>query len=252
MKFSIITIFLLMSNIAIAQLVNIESKRMQTDSIRFVLKNDFSFKYTNNNGKYISQFNNALSTQAKSKDLRKIYFLLGNYHLIRTANQDFRNSWFLHLRFNYKLTDLFRIESYIQGQNNELLDINERYLAGTGIRFKLIGREHLRMYLATAYLYEEEISDELDQQNFNHRNSSYFSITASSPNDKIILINTAYFQPLFKDFNDYTFLDQLKIELKINKQIHVFGIGSYYYDNITPRERAQYSTDIRFGFGLKL
>ena len=36
-----------------AQLINIESKRMRTDSIRFAMQNHFEFNLTNNDGSFI-------------------------------------------------------------------------------------------------------------------------------------------------------------------------------------------------------
>ena len=137
-------------SISHAQLVNIESKRMQTDSIRFVLRGDFSFSYDNYDGDYIYRIGSSLSTQVKSKDLKKIYFLLGNYNLIRSEAQDFQNTWFLHLRYNHKLSNLFRFEAFVQSQNNQLLAINSRNLVGAGLRFKLISKDHIRLYLGNA------------------------------------------------------------------------------------------------------
>ncbi len=87
-----------------AQLVNIESIRMQTDSIRFVLKSDFLFNYSNNDGIYIYRFNLGLNTQYKTKNLKNIFFFSGNAELVRSQDQDFQNAWFMHFRYNNKLT----------------------------------------------------------------------------------------------------------------------------------------------------
>ena len=56
-----------------AQLVNIESKRMQTDSTRFILNGNVSFNSSNNDGVYIFQALSNITTQFKSKNLKKIY-----------------------------------------------------------------------------------------------------------------------------------------------------------------------------------
>ena len=50
-----------------AQLVNIESIRMHTDSTRFVLKSDVLFNYSNTDGTYIYRFNLALIRNIKPK-----------------------------------------------------------------------------------------------------------------------------------------------------------------------------------------
>ena len=69
-----------------AQLVNIEAKRMQTDSTRFVLKADLLTNYSDNNGEYVLRIGSNISTQLKSKNLKDIYFLVLNYNLVRTKD----------------------------------------------------------------------------------------------------------------------------------------------------------------------
>lgn len=244
--------FLFLSFQAFSQLVNIESKRMQTDSIRFVLKNDFSFSYNNNNGDYLYQIGSNLSTQLKSKDLKKIYFLLGDYNLIRAEERDFQNTWFLHLRFNYKLTKLFRVEAFIQSQHNELLAINKRNVIGAGLRFKLISKENIRLYLGNAYMYEEEKSDDFNTKEYNHRNSSYLSISANIPNSNVSILNTVYYQPLYKNFGDYRILEQFKLNIPITKVVSMHTIFNYYHDSTTPTGSSQFSSNLSLGLGLTL
>jgi len=245
-------LFFLISTSSFAQLVNIEGKRMQTDSIRFVLKNDFSFTYTNNDGNYLYQISNGLSTQVKSKDLKKIYFLIGNYNLIRSKDKDFQNVWFLHARFNYKITNLFRVESFIQSQQNKLMDVNSRNLIGTGIRLKLISKDYLKVYIANAYMYEIEKSDEFDQEYYNHRSSSYLSFTATVPKSKITILSTLYYQPLYKDLSDYRLMEQFKAEYKLSKYLNFFALFNYYYESVTPKDRAQFDSKLKLGLGIKL
>jgi len=235
-----------------AQLVNIESKRMQTDSIRFVLRGDFSFSYDNYDGDYIYRIGSSLSTQVKSKDLNKIYFLLGNYNLIRSEAQDFQNTWFLHLRYNQKLSNLFRFEAFVQSQNNQLLAINSRNLVGAGLRFKLVSKENVRLYLGNAYMYEEEKSDAFDTKEYNHRNSTYLSISATIAESNVNITNTVYFQPLYKDFSDFRILEQLKIDVPLSKVLSLFTLLDYYHDSLTPSGSSQFSTNISIGLGIKL
>lgn len=239
-------------SISHAQLVNIESKRMQTDSIRFVLRGDFSFSYDNYDGDYIYRIGSSLSTQVKSKDLKKIYFLLGNYNLIRSEAQDFQNTWFLHLRYNHELSNLFRFETFIQSQHNQLLAINSRNLIGAGLRFKLVSKENVRLYLGNAYMYEEEKSDAFNTKEYNHRNSTYLSISANIAESNVSIINTVYFQPLFKDFSDFRVLEQLKIDVPLSKVLSLYTIFDYYHDNKIPSGESQFSSNISIGLGIKL
>jgi len=240
------------TNQVFGQLVNIESKRMQTDTVRFVFKGDLSFNYTNNDGDYIYKLKNNLTTQFKSKDLNKILFIVGDFGLIRSVDKDFENSWFLHLRYNHEIHNFFRLEGFVQGQNNKILDVNGRYLVGAGVRFKLVSKDHFKMYWGNAYMFEYEISDFLDERFENHRYSSYLSFSYKIPNTSLSIVNTTYFQPLIKDFTDYRLLEQLKVNVTINKKLSMFALLDYYYDSRTPRDRKQYSSQSSVGLSLNL
>ena len=248
----LLPVFLLLSLTTQAQLVNIESKRMQTDSIRFVLRGDLSGSYTDNNGNYIYLIRSSLTTQLKSKDLRKTFFVLGDYNLIRSGDQDFNNSWFAHLRFNYKLTKLFRLEAFVQSQRNKILDVNYRNLIGAGIRLKLISKENAKLYWGHTYMYEEEVSDVLNKQFYFHRHSTYLSMSASFAKDIISLTNTLYYQPLYADFSDFRILEQFKTNVAVTEKLSFFTLLDYFYDSFTPQERKQFSSKFSVGIGIRL
>ncbi|MGB3145015.1 MAG: DUF481 domain-containing protein [Maribacter sp.] len=235
------------TNSAVAQLVNIESKRMQKDSIRFALKSDVLLDYTDNNGDYIFQVASNLTTQVKSKDLKKIYFFIGNYKLIRSQDQDFQNSWFFHLRYNQKLSDLFRLEAFIQNQNNTLLTITSRNLVGAGIRLKFLSNENTKAYFGNAYMYEIEEVGATDQRYFNHRNSSYLSINQSFKNTKLDLTGTVYFQPLYDEISNHRILCQLKAELPITNVISLSALYNYFYSSFSPIRESDLSSNLSFG-----
>ncbi|NNF36823.1 MAG: DUF481 domain-containing protein [Saprospiraceae bacterium] len=249
---TLLLIFIINGTILSQALVNIEGRRRHTDSTRFVMDGNVSSTYSNNDGLTFFQIHNSLFTQLKSKDLNKIYMLLGDYTLARSKDNDFENAWFLHFRYNQEITDLFRIETFVQSQKNKILDVNSRNLIGGGIRMKLISKENVRLYWGNAYMYEVEATDLIEDKFYNHRYSTYVSFTAVIPPNNVKIINTLYYQPLFNDFNDYRFLEQLKITFPITKRFNMFSLFDYFYDSITPQGRKQFSSRISFGFGLRL
>lgn len=246
-QFYILLVFLLFYGHSNAQLVNIESKRMPLDSNRFALKSDLFFKYANNNGDYLFQIGSSLTTQLKSKDLKKIYFFIGNYNLIRSKDKDFENSWFFHLRYNQKLSNLFRLEAFIQNQNNELLTINSRNLIGAGIRLKIISKKPIKAYLGNAYMYEIENVKSTDQKYYNNRNSSYLSLTFSFPKSKLDLTSTTYFQPLYSNLNNHRILQQFRSEIPISKSISFSTLFDYFYNSFSSDEDKDFSSNLYFG-----
>jgi hypothetical protein len=235
-----------------AQLVNIESKRMQKDSIRFALKSDVLFDYTDNNGDYIFEVGANLTTQLKSRDLKKILFFIGSYDLIRSKDQDFQNSWFFHLRYNQKLSQLFRLEAFIQNQNNTLLTITSRNLVGAGVRLKVISTEAAKMYIGNAYMYEIEKSDATDQQFYNHRNSSYVSGSYAFEKTKLDLTGTVYFQPLYTDIGNHRILLQAKAELPITKIISLSALYNFFYSSFSTTRDIDRSSNLSIGFTFSI
>ena len=235
-----------------AQVVNIESKRMQTDSIRFALRGDVSANYTDNDGQYIWQTGTNITTQLKSKNYKTLYFLLGDYNLIKSAEKDFQNSWFLHFRVNHKLSNLVRLESYIQSQNNKILDVKARNLVGAGIRLKAISTDNVSLYIGEGYMYESETAQVDGSVEQNHRNSAYLSASIHFPNNRVELINTVYYQARYKNWSDYRILEQFKLDIALSNRLNYFTILDYFYDSLTPRDRSQYSFRIKFGVGLKI
>jgi hypothetical protein len=235
-----------------AQLVNIESQRMQVDSIRFVLKSDLLFDYSNNNGNYLSQFTSNISTQLKSKDLKRIYMFIGSFNTERSKDRDFQNSHFLHLRFNQKITNVFRFEAFVQNQYNAILSINRRELVGAGLRFKFISSPSVKAYVGNAYMYEHETIDDSDTESYNNRNSSYVSFTINFPKSKVNLTETFYFQPKYNDISNHRIFQQLLAQFPIIGPLSFTIQFTYFYNSFVPGILRDYSTDLSLGVSINI
>ena len=235
-----------------AQLVNIESQRMHTDSIRFVLNSDLLFNYTDNNGAYILQIGSNLSAQFKSKNLKSIYFLVGNVNLIRSKNEDFQNSYFMHARFNQKLSDMLRFELFVQNQNNKKLTITERNLLGVGFRLKLLATPRTRVYFGNSYMYEIEATEATDQKFYNHRNSSYISLNHAFKSLHLDITGTLYFQPLYNNIANHRILSQFKAEVPLTKRISLSALYNYSVINFDSDLEDDRASNISFGFTLNI
>tara|TARA_R110002012_G_scaffold75628_1_gene191062 strand:+ start:942 stop:1658 length:717 start_codon:yes stop_codon:yes gene_type:complete len=233
-----------------AQLVNIETKRLQTDSTRFVLNADFAFNHSNNDGVSVNQVNGTLTTQLKSKDLKRTYLFLGNYRLIDADEGNLQNSWFLHTRFNYKFNQLLRFEAFLQGQYNQLLVVEQRNLVGAGLRLKWMNRENFSGYLGNSYMYEVEYSDRAGTTEYNHRNSTYLSVSYLSKSKNFSVTNTVYYQPLYKNLKDYRLLEQFRLDIPLAEWFKVFTIYDYYFDSKTPLNTREYTSQLQIGVGF--
>jgi len=246
------TSFVIYGTILQAQLVNIESKRMQTDSTRFVLSSDLLFNYTDNNGEYIMQASANSSAQFKSKDFKSIYFLVGNANLIRSKDEDFQNSWFIHARFNRKLSDFVRTEAFVQSQNNQKLTITQRNLVGVGLRLKLVATNTTRAYFGNSYMYEIEIIGSPEQRFNNQRNSTYLSVNRSFTDLNLDIIGTFYFQPLYKNLANHRILSQFKAEIPLTKKISLAALYNYSVIKFDSNLEDDKSSNLSFGFTLSI
>ena len=225
---------------------------MQTDSLRFVLKSDLLFSYSDNDGAYLLQIGSGLATQWKTPDYKGILYFIGNFNLARSRAQDFRNSWFFHLRYNRKLSNFLRLEGFLQNQNNELLSINSRNLVGAGVRLKLISKPGTKMYFGNSYMYEIEKSQAFGRKYYNHRNSSYLSLSVRLADGKLDLTNTLYYQPLYRDIGNYRVLQQFKAELPINSKLKFSGLFNYFFNSATPEEDSEYSSNLSMGLTFEI
>lgn len=236
---------------ASAQLVNIETKRIHADSVLFSVQNDFSFVLTSNNGDYIYRIIDNMALHVKTRNYRHNFFFVGNYNLFKSKDREFSNILMFHFRHIYKLMDRLRVESLYQIQEDQLLNINERSLAGLGLRLRLINNEHLHLNVGSTYLYEREKSDEFERVDYFHRNSSYCALSFELPDRGVTISNTLYFQPLFKDFSDYRLLEEFKLSVAITKAISLNSLFVYYIDQVTPSGESQSRINSMMGFGIQ-
>lgn len=256
-----------------AQITNIEKMRRWTGNQNLNLNTGLNFSYTNNDGAYIFRIGANTGVLYKFKDkteeLNNKLFLIADYNLNRSEGQDFNNNWFIHLRYNKEILvksnkegsdssskdKRIRLEAFIQTQKNQLLSINSRSLIGAGIRLKLVEKigkeESFHLYVGTAYMYEIERTDALELNFYNHRNSSYLTATFNFGEGKLEFVNTVYYQPLYKDFQNYRLAEEFSAEIPISNNLSFETIFTYFLNNKTPIGDAEFTSHISLGLKYK-
>jgi len=213
------------------QVVNIEAERIKTDTVGWAGNAEVGFHLYKNNY-VLYDLNSNIHIQYKTK--KSLFLLLNNISFVSVDNPDeedtpFENAGFQHFRYNYKIKDKFVWEAFLQGQYNEPLGIDWRFLAGTGPRFKLSGSDEFRLYVAALYMFEQEKNPEFDAAIIKHRISSYVSFTLS-PNDKFNVVHTTYFQPAVTDFADYRISSQTDLKIYLSKLFYFKAAYSILFD----------------------
>ncbi len=252
MKYFLLPILILLCFHSGAQVVNIESQRMHTDSVRRSGEFNFDYSYSNVNSKSLSIFNSSLSLQQKSKDLKTIWLILGSAELSKAKNDDFENASFLHLRYNRKLNPFIRWEVFTQIQSNLPIGVRFRYLAGTGPRFKLLSSKNFNLYLGTLYMYEYEkiVGTAITHKQFN-RSSSYCSFSFMFPQVHGEIISTTYYQPSLANFSDFRIFTENRLEFGLSKRLKMQTTFRYFFDSEPPKGYNNYTVAFDQGFGWK-
>jgi Protein of unknown function, DUF481 len=211
---------------AVAQIVNMESQRYHTDTTGWAGSVGGNFALTNYGQKVFDVDANA-HVQYKSK--RSLYLFLGGYGFLKGDQQSYVDYGFLHLRYNYKLTKILRLEAFTQLQQNTITKVQFRYLIGAGPRFKVVESPKIKLYLGSLPMYEVEKETGVAKRIRDWRCSNYLSVTFI-PNKQTELTSTTYYQPVMFDAGDYRLLNQSSCKIKAAKRIAVVIRYNYQYD----------------------
>lgn len=213
-----------------AQIINMESKRISTDTIGFSGKMGVSLSAS----RYTKSFVSAdVNGHIQWKTDRNLYLLVGNYQIVNAGGESFNNSGFAHFRYNRKFSDVIRGEFFTQIQYNSVTKIERRVLNGIGLRLKLSPYETAKVYWGIAIMNEyEELSDpKIINKDF--RLSSYLSFTLT-PVETITFRNTTYVQPRLGDFKDYRLANNTVLSFGITEQLKFTTTFSFLYDSRPP------------------
>jgi len=220
-----VAIIFLSANI-FSQVVNIESRRVRTDTTGWTGTAEGSFQLSKTTDE-IFDFGALLHMQYKGEN--DLWLFLNEMRIIKGAGKQFVNSGFAHVRYNRKITkSLLRWEVFAQYQYNKALEVGQRILAGTGPRFKIIDTDIFRAYAASLYMYEYQESVDKTIIEHNHRTSSYLSMTLEL--SKFEISNTTYYQPNMQELKDYRILSQTDLLIKLTEDLKFKTGFNYRYD----------------------
>ena len=226
-----------------AQIVNMESKRISTDTTGFSGRMGISLSASRFTQSFVSA---DVSGQIQWKTNKNLYLLVGDFQIVNAGGESFNNSGFGHFRYNRKLSEVVRGELFTQIQYNSVTKITKRILNGIGIRFKLSPHETAKIYWGLAYINEYEEVSEPKIINKDHRLSSYFTFTLT-PVDKISFRNTTYVQPRLDDFKDYRLSNNTRLSFGITEKLKFTTIFSFLYDSRPPAEVPSINYQVKNG-----
>lgn len=213
-----------------AQIVNVESQRLETDTTGLFGNFGAGFLFVKN---VVEVINVNVNGYLEYQTPKSIFIGLGSYNFLRGNGQSLYDNTFYHVRYNYKINKWMQWEAFTQLQHNDITGIKLRRLAGTGPRFRLAGSKKISLHVATAamYEYEREKTNPIIYHN-DIRSSSYLSLNYK-PSENTSFNGTVFYQPLFRDAHDYRVLNELSAKFKIVKNLS-FKVTWYYLHDSKP------------------
>jgi hypothetical protein len=251
-RLAVLACLLLVAQSSRAQLVNIESRRMHNDTLRYGGNALLSMAYQDNDQVKVFSMKSALALQVKSKDFKNSYMFLGNSDWTTVNRNDVVNSAFAHIRYNRKITEIIYWEAFTQWQHNKLLSVGRRWLTGTGPRIKFLNQPRVHAYVGSLYMYEHEVvTGNFPERNRHHRSSSYITVNITLPQTRAEIISTAYFQPRLAAFADYRVTWQTALTFQLTKRFRWTSSFNYLYDAFPPEGIAARAISFDQGFRIE-
>lgn len=249
MRLIFLSCFFLFPFFVSAQIVNIESQRLQSDTTGWLGSFGSNFLFQKN---AVQILNINLDAHVEYKTKKSLYLFLANYNLLKGSGQTLSDNLFYHLRYNYKINKWLRWEVFTQLQQNNVTGINLRVLAGTGPRFKLSKSKEVALYAGASTMFEYEKETTVPPIYHRDIRSSNYITTTINPNPNLELVATVFYQPLYKDFGNYRILNEISARFKIIKHLSFTFGWNYLYDThpaaSTPKLNYSISNGIEYDF----
>jgi len=228
MRHSIFCLLLLsISLFAHAQIVNIESLRMENDTSCFAGRENFSFQLTQTNVQ-LSRFSNNLALQFRSSE--HLLLFLSNVDFTFSDATDFERSGFFHLRYNYRQSEYLTYEAFTQYQVDFPLRIQNRFLNGLGTRINLMPGKQSKLQWGTLIMYEHDDELENDITHNDFRLSTYLSVLLKAKRSPVFSA-VIYYQPRLDVWADFRLSGQAQLSFKIWKKLKFMVNASVNYDS---------------------
>lgn len=181
-----------------AQVVNIEGRRFQNDTVPWTGYADLRFNVADNTQRSLSFGLGGAVQHIRGKHR---WFFINDLSLSRVENNDFLNTGFQHLRYNYARDKRWTGEAFVQTQYNKPLLLDQRFTIGAGPRLRVVNGKAVKTHVGTALMYEHERLTGGARTDAG-RSSSYLSATAClGPIADLTAV--VYYQPKLFDASDH-------------------------------------------------
>ena len=203
---------------------------MENDTNKWAGKIKIGGSYVKTSTELLTLF---LNNHLQYENGKNMFLILTNYKVSKSASESFQNAGTQHFRYNYKINKKLTFEAFTQAQYNKLLNVNFRWLLGTGPRYTLLNNGKNKINIAALYMYQYEELTDPQLIHRDHRISSYISMNFKIANH-VSFNNTTYFQPKLTEIGDFRVYSQFNLQFSISKSFAFSTAYRLYYDSKPP------------------
>jgi hypothetical protein len=227
-----------------AQIVNIESLRFLSDSNGWFGQLTAESEYKQDKVEHL-KVGAGLHAAWKMNQHNILLNTTIEYEKVDATENE--NNFFLHLRYNYAFTDRWIGEAFFQTRYDDFLNIDQRELLGTGIRFGIIDEQSHKLFAGFTGMYEYELLTNAEV-NEKIRMSDYLSFRYTR--QEFSFTSTVYYQPEFADFSNFRATWSSQLAFEVLKKLGMFINYNINYDSNRPSGIPKSVTDLSGGLSL--
>lgn len=210
-----------------SQVVNIEQQRIEMSDSNEIKGGLFLSSEAVQDK--LSKFELTTGLNISAQYEKHLILNLTTYDVAKIEGTNYTNRFFNHTRYNYNFHKKIYVgEAFFQVMSNDFLDVDNRTLAGAGLRIRLINKPKLSLHFGFISMYEfERLMDSSATESF--RSSDYLSLVYNL-NDRINILAAVYYQPRYDNFKDYRVYNSFMADFKITKNLHYSIVLNILYD----------------------
>jgi hypothetical protein len=220
-------ILVLSGQFAIAQVVNIESRRVDAKKPGWQGYGELWFSYLKNQNRALT-----VGTRVSLVYLRERhkYLLISDAAFNQTNNTNLESAGFQHLRYNYVLGPRWVWEGFAQVYFSRQMRLYPRYTFGSGPRYKVYKGDSMQVYLGGSLMFEHEALQNPLEAYSSDRLSFYLSWVLSK--HKYIRFDwMLLYQPRLANFSDRRVQTELRADIDVIKRFKLRLAASILFDS---------------------
>lgn len=214
-----------------------------------------TFAYASGNSNY-ARISGTWRTDFEQKP-RELLFI-ANVERGVSNEKRYLNKGFGHLRALYRIMEPLKAEIFLQKEYNEFTRLQDRQLAGGGLRWKLVTRSPLSKtkpsgfwaYAGLGGMYEiERIKDDPAATTRLFRSTNYLTLYLDL-GTQVSLNTVGYFQFAPKHAHDFRILAENNLTINLTKKIALTSGLAFRYDHQPPENVKSHDFSVTQGFRL--